>query len=54
MKTLNVGRADNQKYYEISWNGKDKSGDKVGSGIFMYKLKGKNYTSETKKMIMVK
>ena len=39
--------------YSIQWNGKDDSGDIVGSGVYFYKLKTEKYTS-TRKMILMK
>jgi len=47
-----------EKEYEagrhfVVWNGVDSLGQRVGSGIYLYKLQTEGY-SETKKMIMVK
>ncbi|MBS3740736.1 MAG: PQQ-binding-like beta-propeller repeat protein [Candidatus Cloacimonetes bacterium] len=52
--TLSLNRAENLNNYQTVWNGEDKFGNKVGSGIYMYKLVGKNHSSKTRKMIMVK
>jgi predicted CXXCH cytochrome family protein len=40
-------------YYTIQWNGKDKSGNPVNSGIYIYKMKAGTYSS-VKKMLLVK
>ena len=39
--------------YSIKWNGIDDNGNKVSSGMYLYKLETKDYSS-TKKMIMMK
>jgi hypothetical protein len=39
--------------YNIIWDGKDNSGKEVGSGIYFYQLKTKEYT-DTKKMVLLK
>jgi hypothetical protein len=39
--------------YNIVWDGKDNSGKDVGSGIYFYQLKTKDYT-ETKKMVLLR
>ncbi|MBL7148650.1 MAG: T9SS type A sorting domain-containing protein [Candidatus Cloacimonetes bacterium] len=43
----------NAAYHKLIWDGKDKAGKQVGSGIFFYKMKAEKYTS-TKKMILMK
>ncbi len=40
--------------YEAIWNGKDKSGRKVSSGLYFYRLKNNNKTIDTKKMLLLK
>ncbi len=40
-------------YHTIIWNGKDKNGKTVSSGVYFYKLNAGKYTS-TKKMILMK
>ncbi|MCD4819475.1 MAG: T9SS type A sorting domain-containing protein [Candidatus Cloacimonetes bacterium] len=35
------------------WNGKDNSGNKVGSGVYLYKLKSES-TEQVRKMLMLK
>ena len=39
---------------EAVWDGKDESGKKVSSGIYLYKLSSGNYQSEIKKMILLR
>ena len=39
--------------YAVSWNGTDKNGDKVASGIYFYRLKAGEY-SATRKMVLVR
>ena len=39
--------------HSIIWNGRDSNGNRVGSGIYFYKLKAGDYIS-TKKMILLK
>ncbi len=39
--------------YNIIWDGKDDSGKEVGSGIYFYQLKTKDYTA-TKKMVLLR
>jgi len=39
--------------YNIIWDGKDNSGKEVGSGIYFYQLKTKEYTN-TKKMVLLR
>jgi len=39
--------------YEVKWNGKDESGKRVASGIYLYKLRNSRHTA-TKKMILLK
>lgn len=40
-------------YYTITWNGKDKTGNNVQSGIYLYKMTANDYTS-VKKMLFLK
>ncbi|HVP35373.1 MAG TPA: FlgD immunoglobulin-like domain containing protein, partial [Terriglobales bacterium] len=39
--------------YRVIWEGKDNSGKQVGSGIYFYQLKTKDYTA-TKKMVLLR
>jgi hypothetical protein len=39
--------------HSVSWNGKDRNGNEVTSGIYFYKLKNGNYNS-MKKMVLIK
>ena len=39
--------------HSVVWDGKDKMGNSVSSGIYLYKLKSGKYTS-SKKMILMK
>ena len=39
--------------YHIQWNGTNNHGQKVGSGIYFYRMKARNH-EETKKMVFVK
>jgi hypothetical protein len=39
--------------FTVTWNGKNKSGDPVSSGVYFYKLIAKNF-SQTKKMALLK
>jgi hypothetical protein len=39
--------------YQVSWNGEDKNGSKVPSGIYFYRMTAGNY-SLTKKMLLLK
>jgi len=40
--------------YKIQWNGYDKFGHKVGSGIYFYRINANNEFINTKKMILIK
>lgn len=39
-------------FYQISWDGKDNSGKKVGTGIYIYQLKAEEFVA-VKKMVMI-
>ncbi|MEJ2634930.1 MAG: T9SS type A sorting domain-containing protein [Calditrichia bacterium] len=39
--------------YQVRWNGRDDHGVQMGSGIYFYRLEGKNF-SMTRKMILIK
>ncbi|MFQ5453842.1 MAG: FlgD immunoglobulin-like domain containing protein, partial [Candidatus Zixiibacteriota bacterium] len=40
-------------YHSITWDGKDKDGNVVSTGIYFYKLKANDFT-ESRKMILMK
>ncbi|MDD4050929.1 MAG: FlgD immunoglobulin-like domain containing protein [candidate division Zixibacteria bacterium] len=40
-------------YHQVVWDGKDRSGDAVASGIYFYKISANNF-SDTKKMVLLK
>ena len=40
-------------FYDVEWNGKDDNNQSVSSGLYLYRMKTKNY-SEMKKMLMLK
>jgi flagellar hook assembly protein FlgD len=39
--------------YEVTWDGKNDSGEKVASGMYFYKLSAGEF-SETKKMVLLR
>ncbi|MCX8009852.1 MAG: T9SS type A sorting domain-containing protein, partial [Ignavibacteria bacterium] len=39
--------------YKVTWDGKDKNGSSVASGVYIYRLESKSFTS-TKKMVLMK
>jgi hypothetical protein len=48
-----VNENRNAGYYKVKWNGKDKNGKQVASGIYLYKIQAGKYTS-VKKMTFLK
>lgn len=48
-----VNRHHEAGYYNITWNGKDKSGNLVHSGIYIYKMEAGEFSS-VKKMLFLK
>jgi hypothetical protein len=48
-----VNQSQNAGSYKVNWNGKNKSGQSVTSGIYLYTIKAGNYNS-AKKMILMK
>lgn len=47
-------QSDRSSDQQISWNGKDRNGDPVGSGIYFYKLVNDNRTLDTRKMVLIR
>jgi len=39
--------------YNVFWNGENKNGEKVPSGVYIYRLRTNDYT-ETRKMVLLK
>lgn len=52
VKTL-VNKNKDAGYYTVNWNGTDKKGKSVGSGVYIYKMETDNFT-KTKKLILLK
>jgi flagellar hook assembly protein FlgD len=52
IKTL-VNNEMNAGKYSISWKGEDNNGNKVTSGIYIYKISAGNY-SAARKMVVLK
>jgi len=52
VKTL-VSRNQGKGRYQITWDGTDESGNKVATGIYLYRIKSDNFIA-TKKMILLK
>ena len=42
-----------QGNFNVVWNGTDSRGNKVASGIYIYKMESQNYTM-SKKMVLMK
>jgi len=57
MRTL-VDRKQKGGRYEVSWDGKDKEGREVGSGIYFYQLRVQGQkggvAQKTKKMVLIR
>ncbi|MFQ5604923.1 MAG: choice-of-anchor D domain-containing protein [bacterium] len=53
VQTLVNGQQQSAGYYTINWNGKDASGRKVASGVYIYRISTDFFTS-AKKMILMK
>lgn len=51
--TVYNGEVEANKYYDATWNGKDKTGKDVASGVYMYRLETTNKTY-MKKMLLIK
>ena len=52
IKTL-VNQEQTSGVYEVNWNGDDKLGNKVSTGIYFYKIDAGNFI-QTKKMMLIK
>jgi len=39
--------------YSVIWNGRDGSGQRVGSGVYLYRLRAENFEA-TRRMVLVK
>jgi len=50
--TLTQGYRD-AGYYQVSWNGRDDFGQKVSSGVYLYRFVNKEWT-QTKRMLLLK
>ena len=48
-----INEYKNAGLYNIMWNGTDDTGERVGNGIYLYKMETESF-SETKKMILMK
>ena len=53
VKTLFSGRLKNGKH-QIIWDGTNQNGNKVSSGVYLYKLKRENKKTIIKKMLLLK
>jgi flagellar hook assembly protein FlgD len=54
MRTL-INEYKTSGTYEISWDGRDESGNLVGSGMYLYQLKSRDdNVLSTKKMLLMK
>ncbi|MFQ6617648.1 MAG: FlgD immunoglobulin-like domain containing protein, partial [Fidelibacterota bacterium] len=52
VKTL-VDKIQTPGYYSVIWDGKNSMGEAISSGIYLYKIQGKSFTT-SKKMIHIK
>lgn len=53
VRTLTDGEQKEAGYHIISWNGQDKNGRPVASGVYIYRFRAGKF-SQTRKMILVK
>ncbi|MBS3740600.1 MAG: T9SS type A sorting domain-containing protein [Candidatus Cloacimonetes bacterium] len=56
IKSLNGSAANtqNDNNYSLTWDGTNQNGINVSSGIYFYKLLTQNFTSEVKRLILIK
>jgi hypothetical protein len=52
IRTL-INKAQNAGEYSVEWDGKDDNGNRVSSGIYIYRLQAGSFT-QTRKMVLVK
>jgi hypothetical protein len=52
LKTL-INKPQSRGEFKVNWDGRNHNGQRVGSGVYFYKLTAKNFT-KTKKMILLK
>ncbi len=53
VRILPIPQSPNNPITNVSWDGKDKNGKMVGSGVYFYKLEAGDFT-KTKKMFLIK
>ena len=52
LKTITTTQIlDGNRSFPISWDGLDDFGDKIGKGVYMYRLRVRNQDQETAEMI---
>ena len=54
VKVFNLLTNNKSPMTNVIWDGKDKNGNFLSSGIYLYRLETDNYKSEIKKMILIK
>ncbi|HNL26524.1 MAG TPA: S8 family serine peptidase, partial [bacterium] len=53
VRTLYDGFRSQRRNYEVQWDGRDESGHRVASGVYLYRLTADGF-SQTKRMLLVK